>query len=233
MAARQETESIEQARAKSTSTFTPNDLQVAAPQPLHPSDLVRRATRDRGSLTPGDRTPTSTQYRQSGGTASDEQGRQRNCRNAVSSPLGETRASASGSLRTMTTVVRYPFRAVIRRGPGPKVSNQSFGVSSRSDAAPGEEHGAESYLGLLQQLSTVGAATAGIRRSGDGHSAIVGHRRPVRQRRAPAPRPQTQVPARPKRHPHPPNRLLARTEPRSGYRTSKYRRWPRSKRRTP
>lgn len=67
---------------------------------------------------------------------------------------------APAELQTWTTVERYPFRATIRRGPRAPVADQAQATQSRSDAAPGAEHGAEEHRTLLEQLSAIPAAAA-------------------------------------------------------------------------
>lgn len=62
----------------------------------------------------------------------------------------------SGNSRT--TIVRYPFRATLQRGPGERVEDPLPAALGRQDAGPGEEQAGEAYMGLFEQL---GAAPAG------------------------------------------------------------------------
>ena len=59
---------------------------------------------------------------------------------------------AHGSPIADTSVLRYPFRATIQRGPGEPVQDQLKTALSRQDAGPGREQGGEAYKGLFEQL---------------------------------------------------------------------------------
>lgn len=64
--------------------------------------------------------------------------------------------ATSMRIRQDTLVMRYPFRAEIRRRSGPAPdSYRIYPSSARWDAGPGEERGGEDYLTLFQQLGNV------------------------------------------------------------------------------
>jgi hypothetical protein len=65
-----------------------------------------------------------------------------------------------GALLTHTSVVRYPFRVTIRQGTDRDSSKPARAATSRLDAAPGEEHGAEEFQSLFEELGAESTANA-------------------------------------------------------------------------